>query len=260
MELRPTSMHPAFAGFNEVFSKSPMSVEAIVMEPPVPEPQRIVIPRGVEEKQGTSACSILIGVAVLLMIIWIWRNYISAPQVYPCFTSQGISGKLANASAPLDHSDHFFKLDAALMEKVKGGKLHNLTPCTDDSCKNYKSMPNEAKVKHSEAIHEFMDSHKLVMLLVYAPWCPHCTNVKPVFAEAAAEASIPFAVVNAEMVMADSVFAGEKKVCDLKYFPTIVLIDTTKDRKKITPLAEAPTKTNILKMLEAKHDDMSDLF
>ena len=82
--------------------------------------------------------------------------------------------------------------------------------------------------------------------MIFAPWCPHCHKCMPAFYEASNDATIPFAIINAELVHSE-LFAGDSRLCDLKHFPTIAMIERGPDMPSAKILAEAPTKENILK-------------
>lgn len=258
MEARPSSMHPYHAGFRDVFSNSPPMAETLYAEPPGGAAAMRValeVPRVVRERKDIPACAVLIGVAVILLLLWLYRNYIIDNRHPPCRDQRSVVSTMLAQAAPTNHgNDVHLKVDPATVTNV-----HNLTPCNDSTCKDYKSMPAADKQAHSHNVREFMKQHDRVMLFVYAPWCPHCHNAMPAYFDAASKSDIPFALLNAELVHPD-VLSGETRVCDVKYFPTIVGIERSDAGTTMTPLADAPTKDNFIKMASRARDGLEKFF
>lgn len=262
MDKRPSSMHPAFAGFRDVFSNTPMTIETIYVDepPPVHPPVAVAIPRAAPQEKAIPACSILIGISVLaLLLTWLWRSYAlhdPLPSCRPQTTM--VSTMVAKAATPEpEHAeDPFVKVDAQLQKKASDN-LHNLTKCTDSKCANYRGLSKDDKSQYLKPVDDFLANHDKVMVMVYAPWCGHCKTQMPTFFEAAAESSVPFGLINAELAHPDHI-TGDKRVCDVKYFPTFVMIEKTPDGKKVTPLSGPPSKDNMLSML--KTDGLEGFF
>ncbi|PAA71096.1 hypothetical protein BOX15_Mlig025167g1 [Macrostomum lignano] len=101
----------------------------------------------------------------------------------------------------------------------------------------------EDKMKHvtylegSEQFDESIKSNKYVLVMFYAPWCPHCQQAKPAFDKAAeglvgAQGKV-LAAVNCD-VKANEKLCEDQKV---EGFPTFMLFS---DGKKSQDYAEAP--------------------
>lgn len=90
---------------------------------------------------------------------------------------------------------------------------------------NWKEMAEEAKEKTDHALHAFLESTPNVILMVFAPWCPHCHKVMPQFVHMSQRAhKTPFCLVNAEAVLKTSFTQGNSRMIHpLQYFPTFLV-------------------------------------
>lgn len=98
-------------------------------------------------------------------------------------------------------------------------KCRNLTACLqgDVNCKDFKNVSEEYKKRKTNEVKEYLQSHQNIMILIYAPWCPHCHTALPQFMEAADELEdVDVAILNAEMV--DRKLMGDLEVT---HFPFI---------------------------------------
>ena len=113
-------------------------------------------------------------------------------------------------------------LDKEVQGKMKESGVQNLTPCAQ---KDYKSVPTSEKAKNDESVKRFVDAHPDAILLIWAPWCPHCHKAMPAVAEAAGKVKedVPTALVNAEMV-SPSLISGTdgKSVAKVTHFPFLM--------------------------------------
>ena len=242
MDRRPSSMHPAFAGFREIFSDTPMTVDAIyVDEAPCVAQRPVAIPRVAPEEKGIPTCSILIGVSVLLLLAWIWRSY-SIQDTSPCHRQEVrmVSTMKTTPSPPSNGVDRFVKVEPKMQANVT-----NLTACSDDDCQNYRGLTPDDKIKFKSPVDEFLKKHPKMLIMIYAPWCDHCIKSMPTFYDAASDAPCPFGLINAELAHPDHI-SGEDRVCDVKYFPTFVMVENTQSGKKVTHLTAPPTRQNMI--------------
>lgn len=110
--------------------------------------------------------------------------------------------------------------------------LTNLTPCYSGDCA---SNPSKATLEANTAkLREYMHSNDRGVLMVWAPWCPHCHSALPKVADAARESACDFAVCNSELVQREAI-AGD--VLNVPHFPYIVL----KENGTITAFDGSPT-------------------
>jgi thiol-disulfide isomerase/thioredoxin len=247
---RPTMNHPSFDGFHDMFPTTPMSMETLFIQDPR---EMLELPRRAPSSKSSPACCMIIGVAVLLLLLYFYRNYISPGRYVVYSKADGYAAAMRASAHGTQTGDHFLQVDPELVQRatarVDGKALHNLTPCTTEDCKNYKNLPESTIQKNDSSVRNFVAQHPQAMLMVFAPWCSHCHTSMPAFFEAASIANIPFGLVNAELI-SPSVISGETRVCDVNYFPTIVMLEHKEDRVEQTHLKEAPTPESILKLSE----------
>lgn len=98
---------------------------------------------------------------------------------------------------------------------------HNLTPCNpeDGKCNDFKQVDATFKTQTTATVRDFLQAHPNLLMLVYAPWCPHCHTALPEFMKASesVDKNISPCILNAEMV--DSNVLMEMQVT---HFPFIV--------------------------------------
>lgn len=119
-------------------------------------------------------------------------------------------GNLMPASASLTTTD------------IPAGSAVVLVDCK--GCKTNKdawqAATDQEKAKCEATARAFLAAHKTVVML-YAPWCPHCHQAMSSFAKAAlsAPSGVKFLMINAE-ALPRTAFQGEGSLYDLQYFPT----------------------------------------
>lgn len=252
---RPTSFHPSLIGFQNAFKDMSYPTEEYEVrtfsEYEVPRRAPNSYPSRSERSGSSSACCILIIAVVVLLLIYFLRNYV-IPAVRR-HERDDVASAMRGIGVSKAAQDRFVKVDVALVKRAtscdatKKQCLHILTPCTTSECENYKDMTKEAKEANDTAVRNFVAQNPRLVLMVFAPWCTHCHTAMPAFFEAACDSDVPFGLVNAELVNPD-VIAGATRICDVKYFPTIVLLEHTGDELQQTHLSQAFTKENILKL------------
>ena len=198
-------------------------------------------------------CHVLIGIIVLLILCWVlsYRPDCSRMVQRVPNVISGMRALAKKAASPATSVvDYHLKVSPAI---VKKSKVHNLTPCTGKHCQDAKNVDINFRKKCDSAVREFLDSNKTCMLMIYAPWCGHCTNAMPKFYEASNETDTPLAVVNAEMVSPELI-QGERALFNVQFFPYIVRREAVGDEVSDSIFKEAPSKAALV-----KHSKMSGM-
>lgn len=115
--------------------------------------------------------------------------------------------------------------------------LVNLTYCAEDD-ETCKGKTNEAKKKYTEIVQKFCDETSDYVMMIYAPWCPHCHKAMPNLNEAAKNISQKVALVNADLVERHIL---QNKNMEVTHFPFIVHVV---DGNAVV-MSEAPSQQNI---------------
>ena len=113
---------------------------------------------------------------------------------------------------------------------------------------------------NDKAVKEAMDRTSECMILVYAPWCPHCSAAIPAFKQASEKmGAMPFYMINHDRVSPSLVSGDNPPVVSVTHFPMVVK-RMKKDNGDVVlmVLEEACTSENIMK--HAKKDSMAYLF
>lgn len=85
----------------------------------------------------------------------------------------------------------------------------------------WQSIGEGEKAKCEQTARAFLASHPKCVVMIYAPWCPHCHSAMAGFSAAAASApsDVSFLMINAEALPVTA-FQGDKALYNLQYFPT----------------------------------------
>ena len=102
------------------------------------------------------------------------------------------------------------------------GVLHNLTMCDGGECTDAKTVTDDTKKRHAENVRDFLKANPTAIIMVFAPWCPACTQTLPKYADIAGSSTVPMGIVNADM-MPHSELAGPDSLFNLQYFPHIAV-------------------------------------
>ena len=220
--MRPT--------FFEISSSSPPNFEVESYQPP---------------KKSSFACAILLAIVILLVVSLICKS--------KSYThGNGVSGK---NSYVLNSSDFYLKskVDNSLLKKTK---VDNLTKCDDkdSKCNDMKNVSPDHITMNEKNIMEFCNQNEDCILMIYAPWCPHCGPAMIEFMEASLESDKKFGLINAELLRGSKLLQGE--LVDLTHFPYIC----NKNGGEVVLLEEAPTKENIVKLSRSKGSALPEEF
>ena len=113
----------------------------------------------------------------------------------------------------------------------------------------WQTMTDAEKAKCEAAARGFLKSHDQVVVMLYAPWCPHCHHAMKPFAEASkAHKEIEFLMINAE-ALPRSAFQGENAMYNLQYFPSFAT-----QTYRGAPLAEASSMEAAVDQLPKQED------
>jgi len=199
-----------------------------------------------------SMCHVLTGIIIILVLCWIFTNRNQCTT----FLNHRMPHMLSSMRASMGRApvDHHIKVDHALAKK---SKVHNLTPCDGDHCKDIKKVDGAFRKKCDEQLVDFLQKHKTAMIMIYAPWCGHCVNAMPKFYEASIGSDVPFAVVNAEMVSPE-LLQGERALFNVQFFPYIVRRERDEKDVSDSVFKEAPTVESLHK--HAKMSNMDHFF
>lgn len=169
---------------------------------------------------GSTACAALCAAVVVVLVMHLVSS-----------STRARGGRLRDhallvSSRRAALADRHVPADAK-RELASAPNVTNLTPCTSDACVDYKSLSEESKEASSKAVRDFVETHPDCVLMVYAPWCPHCHTAMPHFVTASKRLSTPLGIVNAEMVTKETL-SGPNAVCQVTHFPFVVSVRTGK--------------------------------
>jgi thiol-disulfide isomerase/thioredoxin len=87
-------------------------------------------------------------------------------------------------------------------------EVDNLTVCTegDENCKDYTKVDSSYVADKTQNTLKYLNAHPNVIVLIFAPWCPHCHTALPKFMEISPDVKankMDMAIINAEMVQKD---------------------------------------------------------
>ena len=223
MTNRPSGFHPANNGFVPLVGNSVEVVDALPEYRAVGSP--VLVMRTAPQSKGMPfACQILILAIVACLLVYAARRVTTASDS----SSQAKSAKRGQMQQQGAVDPHV-KLPEATQKKLfvadshkDTGVLHNLTMCDGGECKDAKTVTDEAKERHAENVRDFLKENPTAVIMVFAPWCPACTQALPKYADIAGSSTVPMGIVNADM-MPHSELAGPDSLFNLQYFPHVAI-------------------------------------
>lgn len=209
---------------------------------------------------GISMCHVLIGIIVFMLLFWMLSNSSSCGRYGQKFVNSMRANMKKEDTA--NTVDHHIKVDNDLARKTlcrPGDKncVTNITECVGDDCKDIKTVSPDFKKKADKNVTEFLNKNKTCMVMIYAPWCPHCHTAMPKFFEASKKAKCPFAIINAELV-SPQLLQGENSLFNVQFFPFIIRRDQKGSEVSDTVYKGAPTVEGYVKHSEM--DKMDHFF
>jgi len=188
---------------------------------------------------ANGVCVIILAILVV-MVLWnmqrsmTMNNYQHQVPRFPAYIS-GMLGRFTSArtstQARREEANGATVVDQLLStetnETIKSAnkvkvKVHNPTSCTDATCENYKEGVSETeKVKNDSKVIELMKKFPNALVLIWAPWCPHCHNAIPLITEDAKKMKTPVVLVNSELVTTKIMTGADAPAGDVTHFPFI---------------------------------------
>jgi thiol-disulfide isomerase/thioredoxin len=88
---------------------------------------------------------------------------------------------------------------------------------------DWKNLKDEERAVIDKKFQEFLQKNDDVLIMVFAPWCPHCHQIMPKFVKMAKKVKGNMALCNAEACERASFTEGSgKTIFPLQYFPTFL--------------------------------------
>lgn len=105
------------------------------------------------------------------------------------------------------------------------GDTHKVVVAT---CKDgdWKNLKNEERARIDGALRNFLNANENVVIMVYAPWCPHCHQAMPKFAkmQRGLRGGMKMCIVDAESCDRATFTQGSPTMIHpLQYFPTFLI-------------------------------------
>lgn len=211
-----------------------------------------------------SMCTVLMGIIVFLVVF-----YLLSFTGGPCerYRQQFVNGMRAavkgKAPAPASaKKDVHLKVDdelarTAVCRPGDSSCVTNLTECTGDECADVKNVDPKYRSDADKKVMDFLKANKTAMIMIFAPWCPHCHTAMPKFFEAAKKSKCAFAIINAELV-SPTMLQGENAVFNVQFFPFIVRREQKGSDVSDTVYKGAPSVEGLSKWAEM--DQMAHFF
>ena len=145
-----------------------------------------------------------------------------------------------------------------LPSDVKGPKVI----VADGKEPDWKSLKEEERSKIDSALHAFLEKNDDVVIMVFAPWCPHCHKMMPNFVKLShsGRPGQRFLMVNAETCTRDTFTRrAPGMIHPLQYFPTfLVKKDGKYHEMELNDLTKAMEKDDAVTEDAATDDALVD--
>ena len=175
--------------------------------------------RSTEQHFGMLICMVL-GMLVLVLLARLFYKPIGCQQrrMVPMMISsfKAAVAQTTGASAQAGDQDDQF----CPKEMMDAGKCVNLSECKkgDPGCAVDKEVSEEKQAEYAANLRKFISENQTCVVMVYAPWCGHCTTAKPKFIEASNETDVKFGMVNGDL-LPRSMIMGPNSLLQVSHYP-----------------------------------------
>lgn len=201
-----------------------------------------------QKNDKMSMCTIL---AVVIMIIYLYMVVQTDYSNEPYQRHYSIQSFLAPTTKKLKPANKI----AGIKEKLKGvtGNVADAidAPGAEKDENAYKKCTDKQKTINKQELEKIVKSSDKMIVMFWAPWCPHCHSSMRDFNVASTKSDTPYLMVNAETVDR-SAFTGENAIVPLTHFPFMCRME---NGSVVRVSKKAPTSENILSELDANIDD-----
>lgn len=136
----------------------------------------------------------------------------------------------------------------------------NLSPCpSGHECKDTNKVSDEAKAHHEATALEFVKDNPNAVIMIFAPWCPHCKVMMVEFVKASEQCDKKFGILNGEMVRREFLM-GPAAPLNVTHFPYVCKLRAKPNNTalQVDVYDGPPTAEGVLNF--AKSDELSMLF
>ena len=179
------------------------------------------------DRKEPNYCMLVIG-AVIFYVLFLKPqhplplcNPIAGTASMVSSVMRSVSARIAGTSDDADMSPEVADVVAVVPGKVKAF----------DSIK-WREFTDEDKRAMFQRVLSHLSSHRTMVIMVYAPWCPHCSTMMPHIKQLAKEKKSKFSLINAETLTDDQLKHAVGKV---EHFPCFFKKKGTVIEPKATP-------------------------
>lgn len=147
------------------------------------------------QQSDRDSCKMVTSIIIIFLVIVILSSVIGGCAYKRRTADMYVSGMKAEVEEEVK--------DVHLPSVTFDKDCQNLTACkeNDTTCSDIKTVSDELKIANAHKIVQKVEEHNRTMIMIYAPWCPHCHRAMPNFVEASkVNPDIQYMVINAELV------------------------------------------------------------
>lgn len=135
------------------------------------------------------------------------------------YAGEYMSARLGQTASP-----QVVRAASEVFSAIKSNTV-TLIDCAEHTMKDatgWKKMDISYKQRVEAAARKWLKEHHNAVIMIFAPWCPHCHKMMGPFSDSAATTTFPFVMINAE-ALPRSAWSGKDAIFDCEYFPTFVV-------------------------------------